>query len=322
MNIPPDSSEAGRILVIRGGALGDFILTLPVLAALRRQFPGVHVELLAYPQFAVLALQSRLANQIHPIESRPLAAFFARDGVLNDVLSGFFAQFHVVFSYLYDPDEIFRNNLARVTRAQVIQGPHRPNESSPQHAAQQLLVPLERLGIFDADYRPALVLHEHSVRENCLVVHPGSGSESKNWPEAAWMAFLSAWLETDHRSVLLLGGESEGDRLTRLASELPPDRLQIARSLPLDTLASRMSSCLGFVGHDSGISHLAAAAGLPGLVLWGPSNPVVWRPASSRVELLVATHGLAQLSVQSVLKRLDSLWDQWLLWLGNGVPTP
>lgn len=320
MNTPPNSAEAGRILVIRGGALGDFILTLPVLAALRRQFPGVQLELLAYPQFAVLALEGRLADQIHPIESRPLAGFFARNGVLDPGLSDFFARFHVVFSYLYDPDEIFRNNLARVTRAQVIQGPHRPNESSPQHAAEQLLVPLERLGIFDADSRPALIRTKHSVRQNCLVVHPGSGSESKNWPEAAWMAFLSAWLQTDHRSVLLVGGESEGDRLARLASELPSDRLQIARSLPLGTLAARMSSCLGFIGHDSGISHLAAASGLPGLVLWGPSNPVVWRPASSQVELLIATHGLSQLTVQTVLKRLESLWTQWALAENSGAP--
>ncbi len=311
MNTRPRPQEPGRILVIRGGALGDFILTLPVLAALRRQFPGVQLELLAYPQFAVVALQGRLADQIHPIESRALAGFFARNGVLDAGLSAFFGRYHVILSFLYDPDEIFRNNLARVTPAQVIQGPHRPKESSPQHAAQQLLVSLERLGIFDADCSPSLLKPEQSALRNCLVAHPGSGSESKNWPEPAWTAFLSTWLETEHRSILLVGGEAEGDRLSRLASGLPPDRVEIARSLPLDVLAQRISLCRGFIGHDSGISHLAAACGLPGLVLWGPSNPLVWRPISQRFELLVAQPGLSQLTVQTVMDRLKSLWLQW-----------
>ena len=320
MKTSPRSQEPGRILVIRGGALGDLILTLPVLAALRHQFPAVQLELLAYPQFAVLALQGRLADRIHPIESRALAGFFARNGLLDAGLSDFFDRYHVIFSYLYDPDEIFRNNLARVTRAQVIQGPHRPNESSPQHAAKQLLVPLERFGIFDADCSPSLVTPEQPSRRNCLVVHPGSGSESKNWPEAAWTAFLSAWLETEHRSILIVGGEAEGDRLSRLASGLPPDRVETARSLPLDVLGERMSSCRGFLGHDSGISHLAAACGLPGLVLWGPTNPTVWQPSSRRFELLIARPGLSQLTVQTVLDRLESLWPQWAISALPGTP--
>ncbi len=301
----------GRILVIRGGALGDFVLTLPVLGALKRQFPGTRVELLAYPQFAAIAIQAGLADGVRSIDSRPLSGFFARNGTLDAGLAEFFGQFHVVFSFLYDPDEIFRDNLSRVTKAHLIQGPHRPNESSPRHAADQLLVPLERLGIFDADPTPRIktVTERHS--EPFLAVHPGSGSERKNWPEAAWADFLSKWTVHPKRSVLLVGGEAEGSRLDRLAPVVPSKQLQMARSLPLDELGQRLAGCVGFIGHDSGISHLAAAYGLPGLVLWGPTQALVWRPKSDRVELLMANPGLGELPVANVLGRLEPLWNQW-----------
>ena len=301
----------GRILVIRGGALGDFVLTLPVLAALKRQFPGAQVELLAYPQFAAIAIQAGLADSVRPIDSRPMSGFFARNGRLDEGLAGFFGQFHVIFSYLYDPDEIFRDNLGRVTRAQIIQGPHRPNESSPRHAAEQLLVPLEKLGIFDADPTPRIPKGDTRPTSSCLAVHPGSGSESKNWPEAAWSDFLARWTVDPDRTVLLIGGEAEGPRLDRLAMVVPSHQLQLARSLPLDVLGQWFARGVGFIGHDSGISHLAAAHGLPGLVLWGPTQALVWRPRSERVELLMAHPGLRELSVSIVLARLEPLWAQW-----------
>ncbi len=296
---------------MRGGALGDFVLTLPVLAALKRQFPGTMVELLAYPQYAAIALHSGLADAVRSIESRSLAGFFARQGSLDPGLSGYFGQFHVIFSYLYDPDEIFRDNLSRVTQAQWVQGPHRPNESSPRHAAEQLLGPLEKLGIFDADPVPRIKSGNGDFQARCLAVHPGSGSEKKNWPEAAWTDLLSKWTCRTDRSILLVGGEAEGSRLDRLASVVPPRQLKIARSLPLEVLGQQLSECSGFIGHDSGISHLAAACGLPGLVLWGPTQALVWRPNSQRVELLMARTGLGELSVSTVLGRLEPLWGEW-----------
>ncbi len=72
----------GKILVIRGGAIGDFILTLPVLAALRRQFPRTHLEVLGYPHIAGLALAGGLVQRVQSIEARALAGFFARNGTL------------------------------------------------------------------------------------------------------------------------------------------------------------------------------------------------------------------------------------------------
>ena len=307
--------STGRILFIRGGAIGDFILTLPALAAVKRQFPAVCLEVLGYPHIACLAGAGGLVMAIKPVESRPLAGFFARRGELAPELAGYFAEFHVIFTYLFDPDELFRDNLAKVTKAQVIQGPHRPNESQPLHATEQLLEPLERLAIFDADPQPRLELTAQiparPTRTRTLAVHPGSGSERKNWPEAHWAALLRQLAVTTDHDFLLVGGEAEGERLERLVAGLPPGRTRLARSLPLPELARCLRGCAAFLGHDSGISHLAAALGLPGVVLWGPSNATVWRPKSDRFELLTAPGGdLARLTVHDV-------WSHVLPWLNR-----
>ncbi len=291
----------GRILVIRGGALGDFVLTLPVLAALRAQFPDAHIEVLGYPHIARLGLLGGLAHAVHPIEARPLAGFFARGGKLDPAVASFFAGFAVIVSYLYDPDEIFQDNVARCTRAQFIVGPHRPDEAASLHAADTFLTPLQRLAIFEADATPRIAADPATPGPGrWIAAHPGSGSESKNWPERRWAGLLAAALEHSDRNLLLVGGEAEGDRLQRLAGELPSRRLHVARSLPLDAVASLLRACDLFVGHDSGITHLAAAVGLPCIALWGPSNPTLWRPRGTHITLVQDDAGLPGLEFPAV----------------------
>ena len=100
------TAHRGKILVIRGGAIGDFILTLPVLAALRAQFPGTRLEVLGYPHIANLALLGEAADRVQSIEARELAGFFAKGGALAPALAEYFAGFHLIISFLYDPDRV------------------------------------------------------------------------------------------------------------------------------------------------------------------------------------------------------------------------
>ena len=291
----------GSILVIRGGAIGDFILTLPVLAALRENLPQARVEILAYPRVAPLAVAAGLAVATRSIEARPLAGFFAARGPLDEELQNYFSNFAVILSYLYDPDGIFQANVGRCTKAQFIAGPHRPDERAALHAVDVFLKPLERLAIFDADPSPRLPLTPPLNPQPSLALHPGSGSESKNWFESNWSELLRALVQETTAPLLLIGGEAEGDRLRRLTRDLPPERFALAQNLPMLELAQRLAGCRGFLGHDSGITHLAAAVGLPGLVLWGPSNEAVWRPRSERMKILRGAPGLASLPVEKVL---------------------
>lgn len=302
------NSPRGRILVVRGGAIGDFILTLPAITALRDRFPQAHLEILGYPHIAQLALAGGLVDRVQAIEARDLAGFFARDGELAENLRDYFSEFDLILSYLYDPDEIFQTNVRRCATGQFLAGPHRPDETGQTHATQTYLKPLERLAIFDADPRPRLRLAPPASHPApFLALHPGSGSERKNWPEARWTEFLARLVDTTDHRLLLVGGEAEGERLQHLAAALLPSRCAVAQSLPLPELAGRLQSGVGFVGHDSGISHLAAALGLPCLVLWPDTREEVWRPQGERVAILKETTGLRTLSVERVLQELGQL---------------
>ena len=210
--------------MIRGGAIGDFILTLPAIAALRRQFPEAHLEVLGYPHIAELALTGGLVNRVQSIEARALAGFFARGGDLAEHLADYFAEFDLILSYLYDPDAIFKTNVGLCTGAQFITGPHRADEGARLHAAKVYLKPLERLAIFDADPVPRLPLAPRPRSLNPLALHPGSGSERKNWPEANWAELLQHLTGMADLELLVVGGEAEGSRLQRLAATLPPAR--------------------------------------------------------------------------------------------------
>jgi heptosyltransferase III len=304
----------GRILVIRGGAIGDFVLTLPAIAALRRQFPEAHLEVLGYPHIAQLAMAGGLVDRVQSIEAGPLAGFFARGGRLVEDLVDYFSEFDLIVSYLYDPDGIFQTNVGLCTGAQFLAGLHRPDEAEGLHAAKVYLRPLERLAIFDADPIPRLSLAPRPSANGFeaslpgpLAVHPGSGSDRKNWPEPKWAELLQHILETTESNLLVVGGEAEGDRLQRLAALLPAARSQVAQSRPLAELAQLLAGCRAFIGHDSGISHLAAAVGLPCLVLWADTAEDIWRPSGGKVEVLRHQGGLARLPVTEVAGRLPRL---------------
>jgi heptosyltransferase-2 len=318
MNLQPAPGKRGKMLVIRGGAIGDFILTLPAISALRETFPETHLEILGYPRVTELAHAAGLVDAFRSIEARPLARFFARNAELDPNWSAYFESFHLVISYLYDPDEIFKSNMGRCTKAQFIQARHRPDESEDLHATSVFLKPLEQLAIFDPDPVPRLAASTFPRSETLtpgpwIAVHPGSGSEKKNWPEQNWLQLLQT---LRGRKILLVGGEAEADRLTRfrdnLARALPPSdsarEIRLAQNLPLPHLAGLLAQTQHFIGHDSGITHLAAALGLPTLSLWGPSRPQIWKPLGPKIQLLHSPENTLQnLDLPTVAAALHNL---------------
>jgi ADP-heptose:LPS heptosyltransferase len=290
---------------VRGGAIGDFVLTLPVLVALRRRFPGSRLTVMGRPGIVELARAGGLADEIRSVETRGLGSFLVRDGDLDPDLVSLFGEQTLVVSYLFDPEGTLRANVARVTDARFIAGPHRPDESLGVHAGDALLSPLSALGIVGANPVPRLDVAADpgtaaAAVPPLLAVHPGSGSPRKNWPEERWGELLRRLIDESPLDLLLIGGEAEGDRISRLAERLPPDRTEVAQGLPLVELARRLVRCQGFAGHDSGITHLAAALGLRCIALWGDSSAAVWRPRSRRCALLADPNGLPALSVDRV----------------------
>ncbi len=299
-------ARGGNILVIRGGAIGDFIVTLPVLKALRTMFPSAGIELLCPQRVGDLAVASGHADAFRPLEARGLAPFFAPTGQLDDDWRMYFNRFAVVISHLYDYDGTFQSNVLKSGAMQFIQGIHRPSDTGTTHASDQLLKTLEAVAIFDAHGSAELRLDEapstgvESSERTVVALHPGSGSESKNWPLNRWM-LLAETLAADARlRFLLVGGEADQKRLKSLAQALPSDRTTLLFQQPLTHVARELRSAALFVGHDSGISHLAAAIGLRGILLWGPTNEAVWRPRSDRFDLIRHPAGIAAIQPDTV----------------------
>jgi heptosyltransferase-3 len=269
----------GRILVIRGGALGDFILTLPALRLLRETYPDNHLEILGYRPSIDLALVSGHADAVRSIEYGPMAGFFIPGSTLPPDLVDYFSSFHLVISYLYDPDGYFRGNLEKAGVKTLIEAIHKVDETG-DHAARQLARPLESLALFLDDPAPIVAPEANPGARHRIAIHPGSGSPRKNWPLARWTE-IATRLHVEHREAATIAAEWNAHGLPFLHRH----------AIPLPQLARDLAACRLFLGHDTGISHLAAACDTPCVLLFGPTNPDVWAPQNPKVTVLRSEEG-------------------------------
>ena len=309
-------SARPRILVIRGGAIGDFILTLPAIGLLRENFPHAHLEILGYQHIIALAEGRHYADAIRSIEYAALSRFFIPQAELAPDLVDYFASFQQVVSYLYDPDRIFENNLRRCGVKHFVAISPKLDDSA--HASRQLARPLEQLALYLEN--PGAVLHPSADDEKfaaeflppnaslLIALHPGSGSERKNWPLSHWRA-LGDWLiaRESQPTLLLVGGEADHAALAALAAAWKQAPVFLVKDLPLPKLAAVLTRARLFIGHDSGISHLAAAAGAPCVLLFGPTDPEVWAPRQRNVTVVAAPDGkLEALDLDLLKEKIDS----------------
>jgi heptosyltransferase-3 len=294
------------ILVVRGGAVGDFVLTLPVLSALRQRFPGSRIELLANPAFGAVAVEFGLAGNVRDLGSLSFAPLFAPAGKCSTEIATWLAGFDLIISYVYDPEHIFEANIRGVSSATYIAGPHRPDEQANIHASVQLSKPVQRFLPDSFDAAGWTFDLERSI-SNTIAIHPGSGSSHKNWPEQNWRRLLEQLVQTTELSFLVIGGEAERDRLPKLANIIPSSRREVALELPLVDLIRLLKRCRAFIGHDSGITHLAAVVGVPCVALWGPTNAQIWKPLGARSRIVRDPGGLGVLPVKTVVNTLNSL---------------
>jgi heptosyltransferase III len=311
---PSRVTDRKRILVIRGGAIGDFVLTLPAIKLLRDRFSDAHLEILASKHIGALAEKRFYADEIRSIESAALAKFFAKDAELPSDLVAYFASFDLILSYLYDPDKIFEGNVRKTGAPNFLAGPARLDNS--EHAARQLARPLASLGLSLTD-SAARIFPTETDRESIrhfrrsewqkimVTIHPGSGSETKNWPLENWIGLGDALVSKGH-SLLVVAGEADRDRTEKLKIVWRGKPVQFAENLPLPEVAALLEGVL-FAGHDSGISHIAAAVGARCILLFGWTDPAIWAPANENVVVLRAPEGkMRLLEVEAVMATLTS----------------
>ncbi len=308
------TSKAGvhRVLVLRGGAIGDFVLTLPALAAIRRTWPEARMELAGYPHIAQLAVAGQLADRVLSLDNVEFARLFSRDARFADEQVRYFRSFDLIISYLHDPDTIVQKNLKAAGACRVLC-------ASPQvqdrHAIDTLLAPLEELGINQAGAFSRLALKEQHLRngrqrakkfgKRIIAIHPGSGSPKKNWPFERFVTLAEKLAaETEFKPVFTVGeaDSAVAGELTRIRCPAP-----VLPQCSLVELAEFLSACAGYVSNDSGITHLAAALGIPVVALFGPSDPARWAPRGPNARVLHDAGGLAGISAGTVLETLLGL---------------
>lgn len=281
-----------RILVLRGGAIGDFILTLPAFQALRREWPGAHIELVGYPHIASLAVEGGLVNRVVSIDRSDVARFFSLNVTIPEEQAEYVRSFAFVLSYLYDPDETVRRNLLATGVRQVLYCTPRVERG---HAADHYMKPLESLAIYpDSVPCPRLDLRDETVAEGAdllgcfgrrvVVLHPGSGGKAKRWPLDRFVALARAIRRNKGMEVVFAAGEADDDLVAALRADGEGDGL--LTGLSLVALAGVLRTACCYVGNDSGITHLAAAVGIPVVALFGATDPAMWGPRGERVRIL------------------------------------
>jgi heptosyltransferase-2 len=226
-------------------------------------------------------------------------------------LTEHFGSFDLILSYLFDPDGIFHNNLKRCGIKTFIAGP--PKLNGHEHAALQLARPLEQIGLHLKNRAPRIYPTEPDrefaqnflgkSRKPFIALHPGSGGKTKNWPIEKWEK-LGRHLFSVGRAVVVITGEADEERLGVLETAWKNKPVRFAKNLALPHLAALFEPSI-FIGHDSGISHIAAAAGARSILLFGPTDPAIWAPANENVVVLRAPDGnLDSLAVGDVIAAL------------------
>ena len=271
---------APRILVIRGGAIGDTVLTLPVLDALRRRWPRAHLEWVGYPRTNTLVEAADLADIVRSLDGADIARLFAVDAVLPEPMSGWLRSFDLAIHFLHDPDRLLTGNLERCGPGpnRVLSRPPMPPPGT--HATDHYLGVLEELAIHERGL-PARLPIPPGPSTGITAIHPGSGGLEKNWPVERFLELAEGLPDP----VFVIG---EAD--ARVAQRLPAGSA-VLREQSLLALARRLAGAARFIGNDSGPAHLAAALGVPTTVLFGPSDPVAWAPRGNHVQVLRAPEG-------------------------------
>jgi ADP-heptose:LPS heptosyltransferase len=273
-------TSKSRTLIIFPGALGDLICFIPALRAIGERHPGAALELMARFELARFAVGRTPIVRAHSIDRAEVARLFAVTSEDAGAGRAFFSSFERIYSFFAADNDRFRRSLAALAH-DVNFYPFRPLDNG--HVAAGYLRSL------DAPVGPSLVAHIDLLPDDIaaatailaragleprsfMLILPGSGSRAKNWPPANFVA-LAQLLTPRTRSLCVLGpAEAELGDVFRAAGIPSIDGLE------LGVVAALAARARVFVGNDSGVAHLAAAAGAPGVVLFGPTDPQRWCP--------------------------------------------
>ena len=244
--------------------------------------------MVANPRFGELVTGPGRVDDIRPIDRPGLAGFFSRGGVLEPDWCDYFSEFDLTLSYLFDPDGIFEANWKRGggVDPEVLSLATAPQTAAWRHLADPLLAWEVRPGmphLLRGEKLAAGETHRPAGSVPRIVIHPGSGGARKCWALDEWMEELRIWQKDQPMDLVWLAGEVERDLLRRLPENWCSPPHEVWENRPLPEVFRLLRSADLYLGHDSGISHLAAWSGVPCGLLFGPTDPKIWAPPGSHV---------------------------------------
>lgn len=266
-----------RRLLIRPGAIGDCIAAFPALEHLAAEYTELWVPSAIVPLVP-------FAQRVRPLASTGIDLVGVGDLEMPEALRIEIESFDSIVSWYGANRPEFQEALRG---AGVPCDFHQalPPRNYAGHAidflASQVGAPL---GLW-----PRIQVEQRSAPRDSIVIHPFSGSVRKNWPQERYRELAS---KLECKVEWTAGPEDEWAEATRFTN--------------LAELAGWIAGARLYIGNDSGIAHLAAAAGVATLVLFGPSSPQTWAPRGPHVTTLVSDP-LERLSVDTVLRTANRL---------------
>jgi heptosyltransferase III len=277
------------LLVLHQGAIGDFVLTMAVVQAVREALDFNHVIVIASAPAARVSAGRSAIDEWHSPENVGLHRLFLEDGEIDDRLRRMLDDADLVLNLLGDSSSLPHRHLVR--HCPVISVDPRPTmetQSSGRHITQQWIESIRSAGFAVGEPSPPRIQIDCNVSKNQVVIHPGSGGIAKCWPVQKYISIADSLA---HLNVnwMLGPAELESGRFDAIK------RRAVEKHEPLicehDVLAAlhRIAGAALYIGNDAGMTHLAAAIGLPTIAIFGPTDPRVWRPLNPDVHIVGPT---------------------------------
>jgi ADP-heptose:LPS heptosyltransferase len=275
--------QDAKVLVVATTALGDSLLTLPLVETLSKRIGSSRVSLLVKTPYVELYQPDTRVHRVFSVRGK------YRWGGLQEKLKAEPHQIALI-SNLTEPDLVpflwrcgvrgFLRYRTRWTRfphwmanQSMLRRPSSP-EYATGHAIENNLAMAWALGIDPATHLLTLphLRPEAPARENLILIHPGASREIKRWPVENWAALADALIERYGCAIALTGDRSEHSLCAHVAATMKTRAQVMAGKFTLTDLAKVQSYALAFISGDTGPYHLALAVGCPTVTLFAPTD--------------------------------------------------